>query len=204
MQTTSFVRVSLLALLPLTLVHIQAEAAQWRDASYLNWSTHSLAQLASAEMEFRARPSQAGLVAASADHLRKWQYYRGVRVLGGEIVEHQRRNPRIPAVTGRVAEQITLASVQPAYDPKQAEQQARALYPDAKRVSRISSELVVTLDGQVGRLAYLVTFLSHGSQGPIRPVVLLDANSGELIAQYDGLTHETLATGPGGNLKTGL
>ena len=206
MQTTSFVRVSLLALLPLTLVHIQAEAAQWRDASFLTWDAtrQTPALVGGAEMEFRARPSQAGLVAASADHLRKWQYYRGVRVLGGEIVEHQRRNPRIPAVTGRVAEQITLASVQPAYDPKQAEQQARALYPDAKRVSRMSSELVVTLDGQVGRLAYLVTFLSHGSQGPIRPVVLLDANSGELIAQYDGLTHETLATGPGGNLKTGL
>ncbi|MGL4205230.1 MAG: M4 family metallopeptidase [Aeromonadaceae bacterium] len=198
-----YFQLSLLGILISPVCSFATQAAQWRDASYLTLSTALGPQLADPDMEFRTRPSQAGLVAATGRHLRKWQYYRGVRVLGGEIIEHRAGSPRIPAVTGRVAEQIVLSSVQPAYEPKQAEQQARALYPDAKQVSRMSSELVVTLDGEVERLAYLVTFFSHGTNGPIRPVVVLDANSGEVIEQHDGLTHDVLATGPGGNVKTG-
>ena len=204
MLTTLIPRATLLAWLPLSLLSTQSEAAQWRDASYWFGQNAASTLRVNSDMEFRLRPSQASLVAAGAEHVRKWQYYRGVRVLGAEIVEHNSNTPRIPAVTGRVVEQLALTTVQPAYDAAQAERLARALYPDARQVSRMSRELVVTLDEEVERLAYLVSFFSHGSQGPIRPVVLLDANSGEVIEQYDGLTHDQLATGPGGNQKTGL
>lgn len=51
------------------------------------------------------------------------------------------------------------------------------------------------------RLVYLASYVEYGPT-PTRPTAIIDADSGEIIKQWDGLTTHN-ATGPGGNTKTG-
>lgn len=55
---------------------------------------------------------------------------------------------------------------------------------------------------QPARMIYLVSFVIPGPQ-PSRPTAIIDAKSGEILKQWDGLTSNKLASGPGGNEKTG-
>lgn len=65
-----------------------------------------------------------------------------------------------------------------------------------------SQELVIYLDEQDNaRLAYLVSWVEYGSE-PSRPFVFVDAHTGEVLEEWDGIAHQE-ATGPGGNEKTG-
>ena len=54
-------------------------------------------------------------------------------------------------------------------------------------------------------MSYAVSFFADSAEGgyPTRPTFLVDANSGEVLFQYEGLTHATVGTGPGGNTKVG-
>jgi len=68
------------------------------------------------------------------------------------------------------------------------------------------ADLVVFIDDAGrGHLAYAVSFFADGvaSEGPIRPIVLVDANSGRVLKQWDNIQHALVGTGPGGNTKTG-
>ncbi|MFT4180074.1 MAG: M4 family metallopeptidase [Thermomonas sp.] len=60
-------------------------------------------------------------------------------------------------------------------------------------------------DAGKGHLAYAVTFFADGvaSEGPTRPIVLIDAHSGRVLKQWDNIQHALIGTGPGGNAKTG-
>ena len=68
------------------------------------------------------------------------------------------------------------------------------------------TELVVHIDDSGrGRLAYAVSFFADGVSGgsPTRPIVLVDANDGRVLKQWENLQHALVGTGPGGNTKTG-
>lgn len=60
-------------------------------------------------------------------------------------------------------------------------------------------------DAGRGHLAYAVTFFADAVAGgtPTRPVVILDAVSGQVIKRWENLQHALVGTGPGGNQKTG-
>ena len=75
---------------------------------------------------------------------------------------------------------------------------ARLLFQDE------SSELVIYLNGKTAKLAFAVRFFADTFEGgqPTRPTFLVDASSGEILFEYEGLTHTEIGTGPGGNLKT--
>ena len=66
------------------------------------------------------------------------------------------------------------------------------------------TELVVHIDDSGrGRLAYAVSFFADGVSGgsPTRPIVLVDANDGRVLKQWENLQHALVGTGPGGNSK---
>jgi Zn-dependent metalloprotease len=68
------------------------------------------------------------------------------------------------------------------------------------------TELVIFIDdGGRGQLAYHVDFFADSATGgnPTRPSVLVDANSGRVLKQWENLQHALVGTGPGGNAKTG-
>lgn len=60
-------------------------------------------------------------------------------------------------------------------------------------------------DAGRGHLAYAVTFFADAVAGgkPTRPVVIIDAISGQVIKKWENLQHALVGTGPGGNAKTG-
>ena len=69
---------------------------------------------------------------------------------------------------------------------------------------RGTTDLVVFIDDTGrGHLAYKVSFFADGAGAPMRPVVIVDANSGRILKQWDNLQHALVGTGPGGNSKTG-
>ncbi|HSD16914.1 MAG TPA: M4 family metallopeptidase [Thermomonas sp.] len=69
---------------------------------------------------------------------------------------------------------------------------------------RETTDLVVFIDDAGrGHLAYKVSFFADGAGAPMRPVVIVDANSGRVLKQWDNLQHALVGTGPGGNSKTG-
>ena len=74
------------------------------------------------------------------------------------------------------------------------------------RISRNeSSDLVVFMDDAGrGRLAYAVSFFADSAAGghPTRPMVIVDAQTGAVIQQWENLQHTLVGTGPGGNTKT--
>ncbi|WP_211264575.1 M4 family metallopeptidase [Gynuella sunshinyii] len=66
----------------------------------------------------------------------------------------------------------------------------------------LSQSLYIYVDAQnKARLAYLVSWVEYTSE-PTRPFFFVDAHTGEVLEQWDGLAHQD-ATGPGGNSKTG-
>ena len=68
------------------------------------------------------------------------------------------------------------------------------------------SDLVIFIDDAgKGHLAYAVTFYADSMVGgnPTRPVVMIDALSGQVIKKWENLQHALVGTGPGGNQKTG-
>ncbi len=57
-------------------------------------------------------------------------------------------------------------------------------------------------DNGPARLVYRVSYFVDDPTHPTRPTAIIDANTGEVINSWNGLT-DASANGPGGNLKTG-
>ena len=69
-----------------------------------------------------------------------------------------------------------------------------------------TAELVIYLHENVAKLAYHVTFFADTAEGghPQRPVFIIDAQTKEILEEYNNLNCECCAVGPGGNAKTGM
>lgn len=130
------------------------------------------------------------------------QFYKGVRVWGEAITETSGAQPRR---SGRMLvgiEQDLARDATPTLTREQALQQAKSLVLSALPPSNEQSELVVRRNpAGHAQLAYVVSFFLGGAK-PSRPHFMIEANTGELLQRWEGLTHAE-ATGPGGNAKTG-
>ena len=75
----------------------------------------------------------------------------------------------------------------------------------AYRTENEKSDLVVFVDDNGhGHLAYAVSYFADGANvKPTRPMILIDANSGQVLKKWENLQHALVGTGPGGNAKTG-
>ena len=152
---------------------------------------------------YQYKPKNGTANLANADHIRKWQYYRGIRVFGAEVIQH---NKGVTAtINGAIVQDITLTKLAPRLDKQTALQSAIDLYPDATDITRSSSELVIYLptNDTQEKLAYYITFFAHTKSGPVRPYVLIDAQDGTILENHDAIDHLKIGTGPGGNIKTG-
>ncbi|MCZ8073381.1 MAG: M4 family metallopeptidase, partial [Paucibacter sp.] len=136
------------------------------------------------------------------------QHYQGVPIWGEAVVEHLPKGSRTPSFSGALVRNINqdLGHVQPSLSEQAVLAVAKSRAKDASKVGKTSNEqvkLFVKLNERnVAQLVYLVSFLtSHGDE-PSRPHLLIDANSGAVLEQWEGLNHAN-ATGPGGNAKTG-
>ncbi len=142
------------------------------------------------------------------------QMYKGVPVIGDDIIINRRSSGDIERAHGFVVNGIKqdLVNVTPTLSSSQAMQLAKkqsavnevSILPNNTfEYENESSRLGVWMkENGKAVLVYEVSFMQYG-ENPSRPYYLIDANTGEILKYFDNIQHSN-ATGPGGNLKTGL
>ncbi len=140
------------------------------------------------------------------------QTFRGLPIFGEHVVVNEDTNGNIDTLFGRKVD--GLASEIPAGKPRLNRNTALAIGKAAGLGNRIGfmhtadekSELMIHIDEEgVARKAYVVSYFADTRNGgsPTRPIVIVNAENGQILQQYDGLQHALVGTGPGGNAKTG-
>jgi len=143
--------------------------------------------------------------------VRMQQTFKGVPVYGRSIAVEQDGQGNALVANGEVTSdlQVDIASVAPRIDGTRAVALLSKQAPSLAGVASVQPEnakadlYIYPGDGAPARLVYLTSFFS-GGEHPTRPTALIDANTGEIIQQWEGLAYAEIdATGPGGNQKTG-
>ncbi len=135
---------------------------------------------------------------------RHQQMFQGVPVWGEAIVEHN--DGATSSFSGARIRNITndLAHGRPTLNQNAVLAQLKAQARANGQTENEQAKLYVKLDDSgKARLVYHVSFLTgHAVGKPERPNFLVDANTGEVLQQWEGIHHAN-GTGPGGNAKTG-
>ncbi len=140
------------------------------------------------------------------------QTFRGVPVFGEQVVVSEDKDGRVRSLFGRMVN--GLENEVPAIAAKVTGAQALAVAKRATLGSRLlsmrteredSRQMIYIDDNDRAHMAYVVTFFADSANGgsPTRPVVIIDAQSGRILKQWDALANAEIGTGPGGNQKTG-
>ncbi|MEO6365820.1 MAG: M4 family metallopeptidase [Luteimonas sp.] len=143
-------------------------------------------------------------------HYRYQQTFRGVPIFGEQVVVSEDGNG-VRNLFGRLVGD--LSGELPARAPKLAQSRAMDIAKvaglrsarGAYRTENESNRQMIYIDDN-GRahMTYVVSYFADSLAGgsPTRPFVIVDADSGRILKQWEGLTHAN-GTGPGGNAKTG-
>lgn len=140
------------------------------------------------------------------------QTFRGLPIFGEQVVVAEDLNGDLKTLFGQKVS--GLASEIPASAPRLDTRRAMLVGKSAGLGERVGfmrtfdekSTLSIWIDdaGRAHR-AYVVTYFADTALGgmPTRPTVIVDADSGRVLEQWDNLQHALVGTGPGGNQKTG-
>ena len=140
------------------------------------------------------------------------QTFRGLPVFGAQIVVSENDDGSVHALFGRKVSD--LAHDVGASAPKLGRARAMTLAKYAglgnrvgfMRTERERAELSVFVDDAGrARKAYVVSYFADTARGgsPMRPTVVIDADSGRVLKQWNDLQTALVGTGPGGNQKIG-
>ncbi|MBQ4854451.1 M4 family metallopeptidase [Rhodanobacter sp. B2A1Ga4] len=153
-------------------------------------------------------PRNSAAIANGHQVVRQQQMYRGVPVYGRSIAVVQDANGNALRATGELMQedQVGLASVAPRLSGDRAisalKSHAHTTLIGGATISNQQTDLFVyPQENGPARLVYRVSYFVDGTN-PSRPTAIIDANTGEVIQSWNGLT-DASATGPGGNTKTG-
>ncbi len=145
-------------------------------------------------------------------HYRYRQTFHGIPVFGENVIVSENADGSVrnlfghridgigadvPALAARIprAQALSLA--------RHAAFGNRAAALDVRREK--AEQVIFFDDSRQAHLAYVAEFFADAPRGgsPTRPFVVLDARTGAVLDQWDGLTTAQIGTGPGGNAKTG-
>ncbi|HET6431070.1 M4 family metallopeptidase [Dyella sp.] len=154
--------------------------------------------------------ARSSVAIANGRHVvRQQQMYRGVPVYGRSVAVVQDANGHALRATGELAQNLDsdLVSVVPHLTGAKAisalQAHAHTSLAGGARMSNPQADLFVyPQDNGPARLVYRTSYVVSGNGQPSRPTAIIDANTGEVIQSWNGLTYAS-ATGPGGNQKTG-
>ncbi|MBC3872044.1 M4 family metallopeptidase [Undibacterium flavidum] len=138
------------------------------------------------------------------------QLHQGVPVWGEAIVEHVDSAKSFASADARSfhGTLITnlardLPSVKPLYNSTQAIGLAKNVKNPSNTYNEQAKLFVKVGANNVAKLVYLTSYVTIDSKGnPSRPHAFVDANSGAILEQWEGITHLD-AGGPGGNQRIG-
>ena len=183
------------------------DGKQAQPAAALAAGTQGAAALGLSANELRAARTATyanGLVVT-----RHQQLFQGVPIWGHGIVEHREAGNGLAtsasSFTGVMVRQIEqdLSSATPALGTATVLAQVRGLVGAADTRNE-DAQLFVQLDEKnKAHLVYQVSMLTGSDKTLRRPYFIVDANTGIVLQRWEGLTHATIGTGPGGNQKTG-
>ena len=140
------------------------------------------------------------------------QTFRGLPIFGEHVIVNEDDSGNLRSLFGRKVD--GLASEISAGKPRLSRNRALAIGKSAGLGNRVGfmrtaaekSELMIYVDDS-GRAhkSYVVSYFADTRNGgaPTRPTVILDADTGRVLNQWDNLQHALVGTGPGGNAKTG-
>lgn len=139
--------------------------------------------------------------------VRKQQLHYGLPVYGHFVVADVSNRGFAKAIDGQVLTGIEsdIGSTLPMINVDQAIDAAKGKLQGiaATSVQDAQTELIIWLDDQqTAFLVYKVDLLSRTGMTPSRPITLVDAKSGQILDEWEGLTFIE-AEGPGGNQKSG-
>jgi pseudolysin/vibriolysin len=154
--------------------------------------------------------ARSSVAVANGRHVvRQQQMYRGVPVYGRSVAVVQDANGNALRASGELAQNLDadLVSVTPRLTPAKAlaalKSHAHTLLAAGVSVRNEQSDLFVyPQDNGPARLVYRTSYVASVNGQVSRPTAIVDANTGEVIQSWNGLTYAS-ATGPGGNQKTG-
>ncbi|GAA4790639.1 M4 family metallopeptidase [Lysobacter hankyongensis] len=140
------------------------------------------------------------------------QTFRGLPIFGEHVIVNEDGSGNISTLFGRKVD--GLASEIPAGRPRLNANRALAVGKSAGLGTRVGfmrtrdekAELMIHIDDAGrARKAYVVSYFADTARGgsPTRPTVIVDAETGRILQQWDNLQHALVGTGPGGNAKTG-
>ncbi|WP_426701807.1 M4 family metallopeptidase [Rhodanobacter sp. Col0626] len=131
---------------------------------------------------------------------REQQIFNGVPIYGRTVVVERDGAGNVLSVRGVAEKNIgtDLASVTPKLSAAQAQAavlKARGV-PAGLAPTDEKAELFVypATSGAKARLVYLVSYVLDSGNGASRPTAFVDANSGQIIAQWEGITSGRLPT----------
>jgi vibriolysin len=144
-------------------------------------------------------------------YYRYQQTFRGVPIFGEQVVvteaNGQVRNlfgRKVSNLSGELPQgQLLIGKAQALSVAKSASLGKRQ---SSMKIEREQAQQMVYVGADDrARMAYVVSMFADkpGGGAPTRPMVVVDAATGAVIKQWDGLAHAAVGTGPGGNLKTG-
>ncbi|MEY9593152.1 Zn-dependent metalloprotease [Bradyrhizobium yuanmingense] len=201
-----------------------ATAAEIREVNKVVPQTGPLGEIAQGRspeasvaglLELDTSSSLKALPNRSGATIRLEQQHNGIPVWGQQIVaERSADGTRIVAVSGTAAYDLGPA-LTAKITKQQALQKAKEIVLSSAPTLRANSyeneeaDLVylVQKNGEV-RLVYRTSFFTTVQDGtagprPTRPVLFIDAITGETVSSYENIQHAQKGTGPGGNAKTG-
>jgi len=129
------------------------------------------------------------------------QYYQGVKVFGHSVAATQSDMGFISNVEGNFLSLDASFMARGSIVATDALDTFMGVEKDGS-YNLQSERFIVVVDGEA-RLTNRVSFVTHTANGPTRPTAFIDANSGEVLSHYDNLQTDKVASGPGGNSKTG-
>ena len=195
-------------------------------ATRVDVHTGKLGRVSSTTLPARLNLGSGNLYAA-ADRLgtvrrtvktREQQLYKGVPVYGRSLVVERDTAGNVLTARGAAERDIArdLATVTPRLSAPQAQAKLQAkLGQQRLAVSNVQSKLFVYPQTKgAAKLVYRTSYLVTVRGQPSRPTAIVDANTGKVLKQWEGLTYgrrapgsgpvSVQANGPGGNQLTGL
>lgn len=142
-------------------------------------------------------------------HVRYQQTYKGIPIWGKQIVLHRDKQGKIKRFGGTLVHDIgqDISNTTPQLSLERIRSKVQKPYLDVGyHIEDQQQGLRIYIDDKdVAHLAYEIQFFADSEQAvnPTRPTYLVDAKSGEVLLQYEGLAHAE-ADGPGGNQKIGF
>ncbi|MFZ5635763.1 MAG: M4 family metallopeptidase [Pseudomonadota bacterium] len=140
------------------------------------------------------------------------QTFRGLPIFGEHVIVNEDDSGNLRTLFGRKVD--GLASEVSAGRPRLNGSRALAIGKSAGLGNRLGfmrtrdekSQLMIHIDESGrARKAYVVSYFADTLRGgsPTMPTVIVDADTGRILQQWDNLQHALVGTGPGGNQKTG-